>query len=80
MPTWPLRVKAALRTLRGEDSAFIEHLRTSYNRDFERWIDAGPPILREDPLAIARGLWNALYSLGAETLDWFAWNPILDIR
>jgi hypothetical protein len=80
MPAWQPRVEAAMRRLRGEDPAFIEHLRTRYNREFQVWIDAGPPVLRENLDEVERGLLNAPYELGADALEWFAWNPILDIR
>lgn len=77
MPAWEPRVHSAVERLRGEDPSFIERLKTVYNRDFSTFLDTAPPIFREDLNQVEHALLNAPYDLGAETLSWFAWNPVL---
>lgn len=79
MPAWESRVRAAERRLHGTDPAFAERLRTVYNRDFASDLDAAPAVVRDDIDEVVRALLNAPCELGAEVLDWLAWNPILDL-
>lgn len=77
LPAWEPRVRSAVERLRGEDSSFIERLKTVYNKDFSTFLDTAPPIVREDLHQVEHALLNAPYDLGAETLSWFAGKPVL---
>ncbi|MFJ9127810.1 hypothetical protein ACIRJS_27290 [Streptomyces sp. NPDC102340] len=77
MPAWEPRAQAAVTRLRGQDQAFIERLKTRYDLDFDVWLDKAPPVVRTDLPEVERALLTAPYELGADTLNWFAWNPVL---
>lgn len=64
--------------LRGQDPAFVERLRAVYKIDFSEILQRAPAIVHDDLPEVERALLNAPYELGAEALDWFAWNPVLD--
>ncbi|GHF35964.1 MULTISPECIES: hypothetical protein [Streptomyces] len=78
MPAWEPRVRAAMDRLRGQDPAFVERLRAVYKIDFSEILQRAPAIVHDDLPEVERALLNAPYELGAEALDWFAWNPVLD--
>jgi hypothetical protein len=77
MPAWEPRVRTAVKRPRGKDHVFIEYFEAAYNTDFAVFLDTAPPIVREDLHQVEHALLNAPYNLGAETLEWFAWNPVL---
>ncbi|MFD5125693.1 hypothetical protein [Streptomyces sp. NPDC058385] len=78
MPAWEGRVHAAMNRLRGQDPTFVERLKTEYKIDFGELLSQAPPVVHSDLPEVERALLNAPYELGAEALDWFAWNPVLD--
>ncbi|MFJ6214846.1 hypothetical protein ACIQGZ_16160 [Streptomyces sp. NPDC092296] len=78
MPAWELRVCAAMGRLRGQDPEFVERLKTDYQIDFSDLLGRAPAIVHDDLPEVERALLNAPYDLGAEALDWFAWNPVLE--
>ncbi|MBB5120832.1 hypothetical protein AF335_05555 [Streptomyces eurocidicus] len=78
MPAWEPRVRAAMVRLRGEDTDFIQYLKEVHNEDFCLYLDNAPPTVRQNLQLVEQALLNAPYDLGAEALDWFAWNPILE--
>ncbi|MGV9394144.1 hypothetical protein ACWDQL_34220 [Streptomyces olivaceus] len=77
MPVWELRVQAAMTRLRGQDPTFTARLKSRYDLDFATWLDTAPPVVHTDLLEVERALLTAPYELGADALDWFAWNPVL---
>lgn len=77
MPAWEPRVHAAMTRLRGQDPAFTQHLKTRYGLDFAPWLDTAPDVVHTDLPEVERALLSAPYELGAEALNWFAWNPVL---
>ncbi|MFC9536794.1 hypothetical protein ACFT38_41085 [Streptomyces sp. NPDC056975] len=78
MPARAPRVRAAMDRLRGKDHEFLERLRTDYEIDFSEILKQAPAIVHDDLPEVERALLNAPYELGAEALDWFAWNLVLD--
>ncbi|PWG15566.1 hypothetical protein DF268_01415 [Streptomyces sp. V2] len=74
MPKWPACVEAAVRRLRGEDEEF-------FRRRGELMSRIGPaPSSVTDDLGTTRVLLlDSPWELGAENLEWFAWNPILEV-
>lgn len=72
MPKWPACVDAAIRRLRGEDEEFW-HARG----DLMTRIGSAPAPVTADLETTRKLLLEAPWELGAGTLDWFAWNPIL---
>ncbi|MET9647645.1 hypothetical protein [Streptomyces syringium] len=78
MPAWEPRVRAAMDRLRGQDPGFVERLRIDYEIDFSVILKRAPAVVHDNLPEVERALLNAPYELGAETLNWFAWNPVLD--
>ncbi|WP_245641244.1 hypothetical protein [Streptomyces megasporus] len=78
MPAWEPRVRAAMGRLRGQDPEFVERLKAVYQIDFCELLRRAPAVVHDDLPEVERALLNAPYELGAEALDWFAWNPVLD--
>ncbi|RNG23563.1 hypothetical protein [Streptomyces botrytidirepellens] len=78
MPGWPPCVRAAMDRIRGQDREFVEVLKAGYQIDFSELLKRAPAVVRDDLPEVERALLNAPYELGAEALDWFAWNPVLD--
>ncbi|GAA2654992.1 hypothetical protein [Streptomyces vastus] len=78
MPGWEPRVRAAIERIRGDDPDFVERLRAVYDIDFGEILKKAPAVVHDDLPEVERTLLNAPYELGAEALDWFAWNPVLD--
>lgn len=78
MPAWEPRVRAALDRLREKDPGFVERLKTVYEIDFSDYLKQAPAVVHDDLPEVERALLNAPYELGAEALDWFAWNPVFD--
>jgi hypothetical protein len=74
MPKWPACVDAAMRRLRGEDEDF---LRTW--GDLMIRIGPAPTAVTADLMTTGKLLLESPWELGAENLDWFAWNPILEL-
>lgn len=74
MPRWPIRVQAAVSRLRGEDEEFFREWDDLMTR-----IGPAPEAVTSDLDATEKVLLNAPWELGAEALNWFAWNPILDL-
>ncbi|GCB52081.1 hypothetical protein [Streptomyces sp. NL15-2K] len=74
MPRWPACVEAAIRRLRGEDEEFFRK-----RSDVMQRIGPAPDTVASDLETTERALLNAPWELGAEVLDWFAWNPILRV-
>ncbi|MFE9686639.1 hypothetical protein [Streptomyces sp. NPDC006285] len=72
MPKWPACVEAAVRRLRGEDEEFWR-----VRGDFMTRIGSAPAAVTADLEATRKRLLESPWELGAENLDWFAWNPIL---
>ncbi|GAA0906722.1 hypothetical protein GCM10009574_099230 [Streptomyces asiaticus] len=56
----------------------MNSLKTDYQIDFAELLKRAPDVIRDDLPEVERALLNAPYELGAEALDWFAWNPVLD--
>ncbi|MFD9322404.1 hypothetical protein ACFWDQ_32960 [Streptomyces sp. NPDC060053] len=73
MPRWPACVEAAMSRLRGEDEEFW---RTQ--GDLMTRIGPAPAAVTESLEATRNLLLEAPWELGADTLGWFAWNPILE--
>jgi hypothetical protein len=74
MPRWPVCVKAAMSRLRGEDEEFFRK-----RGDLMERIGPAPDAVASDLETTEKALLNAPWELGAEVLDWFAWNPILRV-
>ncbi|ALP00197.1 hypothetical protein SHL15_9281 [Streptomyces hygroscopicus subsp. limoneus] len=72
MPKWPACVEAAMRRLRGEDEAFLHDWGDLMTR-----IGPPPVAVTADLDTAGNRLLESPWELGAETLGWFAWNPIL---
>jgi hypothetical protein len=72
MPKWPACVKAAIGRLRGEDEEFLARW-----GDLMKRIGPAPEAITSDLKRTESALLNAPWELGADVLDWFAWNPIL---
>ncbi|MEU1707968.1 hypothetical protein ABZ478_21710 [Streptomyces sp. NPDC005706] len=78
MPGWEPRVRAAIERIRGDDPEFVTRLKTVYDIDFGEIMKKAPAVVHDDLPEVERALLDAPYELGAQTLDWFAWNPVLD--
>ncbi|MFJ3575881.1 hypothetical protein [Streptomyces rubiginosohelvolus] len=72
MPQWPSCVEAALRRLRGEDEEFLREW-----GDLMERIGPAPDRVTADIDAAGRLLLESPWELGADVLEWFAWNPVL---
>ncbi|MFE6164264.1 hypothetical protein ACFQ7F_35700 [Streptomyces sp. NPDC056486] len=72
MPKWSACVDAAIHRLRGGDEEFW-HARG----DLMTHIGPAPAPVTADLEATRNLLLESPWELGAGTLDWFAWNPIL---
>ncbi|MFI8834906.1 hypothetical protein ACIGPN_28335 [Streptomyces afghaniensis] len=73
MPKWPACVEAAMRRLRGEDEEFLHAWGDLMTR-----IGPAPTPVTADLEETRKLLLGAPWELGADNLDWFAWNPILE--
>ncbi|MGA5603139.1 hypothetical protein ACPCUF_19150 [Streptomyces griseoincarnatus] len=67
-------MKAAMGRLRGEDEEFLRE-----RGDVTRRIGPVPDAVASDLETAEQALLNAPWELGAEVLDWFAWNPVLRV-
>ncbi|MGW1729225.1 hypothetical protein ACWCQK_41145 [Streptomyces sp. NPDC002306] len=75
MPKWPASVRAAIRRLNGQDEEFLRER----SELMERIQAAVPAQVTTDLSATEAMLLDAPWELGAEALNWFAWNPILKL-
>ncbi|MGI5405193.1 hypothetical protein ACQEV9_00205 [Streptomyces chartreusis] len=73
MPKWPACVEAAVRRLQGVDEEFSHAWGELMTR-----IGPAPTAVTEDLEATRTLLLQSPWDLGAESLGWFAWNPILE--
>ncbi|MFE9925744.1 hypothetical protein ACFYQA_30515 [Streptomyces sp. NPDC005774] len=78
MPAWEPRARAAIDRIRGADPDFVERLNSVYEMDFSEFMEKAPAIVHDDLPEVERALLWAPYDLGADVLDWFAWNPVLE--
>ncbi|GAB2958010.1 hypothetical protein GCM10023080_017110 [Streptomyces pseudoechinosporeus] len=67
-------MKAAIGRLRGEDEEFFRK-----RGDLMKRIGPTPDDVTADLEMTKKALLNAPWELGAEVLNWFAWNPILRV-
>lgn len=75
MPKWPACVDLAIRRLRGEDEEFLREW-----GDLMQRVGPAPDAVTSDLEATEKALLNAPWELGAEVLNWFAWNPVLQLK
>jgi len=77
-PLWPATVERAVVRLARQDPAFIASAdSTEYLPSFDTFIATAPEVFRTDLPRVRACLLDEPWQLGADCLEWLAWNPIM---
>lgn len=81
MPLWPATVERTVARLARQDPAFIARVdSTEYLPSFDAYIAEAPELFQTDLPRVRACLLDEPWQLGADHLEWLAWNPIMRDR